>query len=432
MTIQRLPLRRLVQTIDNGAWGDKPASNDVDQACVRAADFDYEHLRVSLERIPTRSYPSAAARRLGLAPGDIILEKSGGGEHQPVGRAVLWTHAAAAVPTNFAARLRPTSGVDPRYLVYVLAGLHFSGATIKCIRQTTGIQNLDTNAWLSLEVRCRPLEDQRRIAEFLDDEVALLDAATTTARAALERAEERAAAAVHAAVTGQGFDQRQESPLPWARSLPSHWSAVKLGLVARMGTGHTPSRSDESLWVSCTIPWLTTNDVHRFRRDELDVLDQPALSISEQGLAQSAAVLHPAATVALSRTASAGYSVLMGRDMATSQDFVTWRCGPRLRPSYLLAVLRASRSDLLGRLAMGSTHKTIYFPDLEAIRVPLPPLEDQDTAINSVAIAFDRIRGIRREVGDLLNLLKERKQALITACVNGEVDVTSAAWRPRC
>lgn len=425
----RLPLRRLVQSIDNGAWGDEPASNVHDRPCVRAADFDYQHLRVSLERMPNRSYTAAQARRLALAPGDIVLEKSGGGEHQPVGRAVLWTHNAAAVPTNFAARLRPVADVDARYLIYVLASLHSSGATNKCIRQTTGIQNLDTNAWLGLDVHHLPLGDQRRIADFLDDQVACLDAARAQVRVALERAEERAAAAVHAAVTGHGFDQRQQSPLPWAPTLPSHWPAVKLGLVARMGTGHTPSRSDEKLWVNCRIPWLTTNDVHRFRRDDLDVLDEPALNISEQGLAHSAAVLHPAGTVVLSRTASAGYSVLMGRDMATSQDFVTWRCGPRLRPSYLLAVLRASRSDLLGRLAMGSTHKTIYFPDLEALRVPLPPLQDQDIAVESVGIAFDHLRLLRRDMSQLLSLLDERKRAFITACVNGEFEVTSAARR---
>ena len=61
----------------------------------------------------------------------------------------------------------------------------------------------------------------------------------------------------------------------------------------------------------------------------------------------------------------------MGSDMATSQDFVTWTCGPLLEPRFLLLCLRAMRRDLLERLAQGSTHKTIYMPDIESIRVPL-------------------------------------------------------------
>lgn len=140
-------------------------------------------------------------------------------------------------------------------------------------------------------------------------------------------------------------------------------------------------------------------------------------------------MLHPAGTVTLSRTASAGFSVIMGRDMATSQDFVTWTCGPRLLPHYLLAVLRASRQDLLGRLAMGSTHKTIYFPDLEALRVPLPPLHEQERAVEAVQRVQQETRELRAEVGSLVDLLEERKRALITACVTGEFDVSAASDR---
>ena len=68
--------------------------------------------------------------------------------------------------------------------------------------------------------------------------------------------------------------------------------------------------------------------------------------ISEIGLENSAAEIHPKGTVVLCRTAaSAGYSAVMGKDMATSQDFVTWTCGPELDPFYLLWCLRVMRSD---------------------------------------------------------------------------------------
>ena len=42
------------------------------------------------------------------------------------------------------------------------------------------------------------------------------------------------------------------------------------------------------------------------------------------------------------------------------------------------------RADLLGRLAMGSTHKTIYVPDLQALRIPLPPLREQHRIVAAI------------------------------------------------
>lgn len=427
--VRHVPLRRLVRALDNGAWGSEPGGEAVERLCVRAADFDYSGLRVDPSRLPARSYSVQQVRRLSLLPGDLVLEKSGGGDQWPVGRAVLWNLDVAAVPTNFAARLRPAEEVDGRYLVYVAASLYGSGATARCIKQTTGIQNLDTDAWLQTPAPLWPRKRQRRIADFLDDQVARLDAAVAASGQAQALLEQRALSGVHDAVTAGGHHDRDLSPLPWAPDLPAHWRVAKLSLLARMGTGHTPSRSDPGLWVDTDIPWLTTNDVHRFRRDEIDVLKDPALSISRAGLANSAAVLHPAGTVALSRTASAGFSVITGKDMATSQDFVTWTCGPRLLPHYLLAVLRASRQDLLGRLAMGSTHKTIYFPDLESLRVPLPPLQEQERAVEAVQRVQQETRELRTEIGRLIDLLEERKRVLITACVTGEFDVSAASDR---
>src|SRR5690606_21586397 len=127
-----------------------------------------------------------------------------------------------------------------------------------------------------------------------------------------------------------------------------------------------------------------TGEVKQVRDDRTEEIYETREKISELGLQISAAELHPKGTVVLCRTASAGYSAVMGVDMATSQDFVAWTCGPRLNPYYLLWCLRAMRPDLLGRLAMGSTHKTIYVPDLQMLRIPLPPLHIQSQIVEVI------------------------------------------------
>ncbi len=113
--------------------------------------------------------------------------------------------------------------------------------------------------------------------------------------------------------------------------------------------------------------------------------------------------------------------------MATSQDFVTWTCGPLLEPRYLLLCLRAMRADLLDRLARGSTHKTIYMPDVESIRIPLPPLVEQREMVEGT---WRRLKPIDHAV-DLHNrqitLLHEHRQVLVTAAVTGEFAVPGTA-----
>ena len=159
------------------------------------------------------------------------------------------------------------------------------------------------------------------------------------------------------------------------------------------------------------------------RGDRIERIFETRERISELGLANSSAVLHPEGTVVLCRTASAGYSAIMGMPMATSQDFATWTCGPRLLPEYLLFCLRAMREDLLGRLAMGSTHQTIYMPDIEAITIPLPPVEVQVEIVDEVRRLTAQVDSAVDMVESVFSLLAERRHILITEAVTGQLEI---------
>lgn len=324
--------------------------------------------------------------------------------------------------------LRPSSKVNPRYLFYVTLSrpwIEWANATAYGTKMPRTSWDLlgEYRMWLP------PLEEQRRIADFLDAETSRIDRLTQILSRLVETLSERRAAGVMAAITGANHSDRRTSKLPWVDTLPAHWKEVRLGLVARMGSGHTPSRSRPEWWVNCNIPWITTGEVSQIRDDRREEIYKTRERISELGLANSAATLHPAGTVVLCRTASAGYSAVMGTDMATSQDFVTWTCGPRLDPYYLLWCLRAMRQDLLGRLAMGSTHKTIYVPDLQMLRIPLPDTTEQREIVAQIREQNERIDRLTDKVRHQLDLLAERRQALITAAVTGQIDVSTASGR---
>jgi type I restriction enzyme, S subunit len=205
----------------------------------------------------------------------------------------------------------------------------------------------------------------------------------------------------------------------WMGEIPEHWHIARLKYVAKLGTGHTPSRQVPEYWASeeCTIPWVTLADVWQLRDGgRTTTITDTAEKISEVGLANSAAVLHPKGTVILSRTASVGFSAILGVDAATSQDFMTWTCGPRLEPMYLLYVLRAMKQEFR-RLVMGSTHKTIYMPDIERLTIPLPPRPEQTLTVARIERGVARVDGLIERKRRVLTLLAERRRALINKVI---------------
>ncbi len=319
------------------------------------------------------------------------------------------------------------SRVAPRYLHHLLRSSQYRAEIARVSKDMppNGF-DLPWSQFRQIVVDLPPLDEQRRIADFLDTETARLDLLLDNRAGQLGLLAERRTALVIGLVGAAGRGVRGSSGLEWLPSVPAYWPVVKLTLVARLGSGHTPSRSRPEWWTDPTIPWITTGEVARLRDDRVEMITETRESISRLGLANSSAEVHPEGTVVLSRTASVGYSAVMGTSMATSQDFATWTCGPRLDPFYLLWVLRGMRPWLLGARAMGSTHMTIYMPDIQSFRIPLPPVDEQFAIVGSVRRALSQLDAIHDALVAQRSLLAERRQALITAAVTGRLDVTTA------
>jgi len=142
--------------------------------------------------------------------------------------------------------------------------------------------------------------------------------------------------------------------------------------------------------------------------------------VSELGLANSAAVVHPTNTVMLSRTASVGHVVRIGRPMATTQAFVTWTCGPLLDPRFLVLTLNAMKPEF-ERIAYGSTHLTIYMPDIEQLRIPVPPVETQRKIAAYLETEIARVDGLLAKRREVLSLLDQRDVALAHSAITGQI-----------
>lgn len=173
---------------------------------------------------------------------------------------------------------------------------------------------------------------------------------------------------------------------------PTGFRWCRLTDLARLETGHTPSRRISEYWDGGTLPWVGVRDA---TGNHGRVIYSTNEYITELGEQNSSTRLLPANTVCLSRTASVGYVVVMGVPMCTSQDFVNWVCGPGLDYRYLKYILLAEKEAFL-RFASGTTHQTVYFPEVKAFHVMVPDLDEQRAIAGVLGVLDDKIESNRR------------------------------------
>ena len=156
-------------TIIGGLWtGKKPPFINV--GVIRNTNFtkDFKldltntaYLDVEVKQFNTRR----------LQYGDIILEKSGGSEKQPVGRTILFDRKEGEFSfSNFTAvlRIKETNLILSKFLHFALINAYLNGATRFMQKQTTGIHNLIMDKYMALSVPIPPLAEQKRIVEAIE------------------------------------------------------------------------------------------------------------------------------------------------------------------------------------------------------------------------------------------------------------------------
>jgi type I restriction enzyme S subunit len=145
-------------------------------------DSDIAHLDVEARKF--------AKRRLQY--GDLILEKSGGGPKQPVGRVAFFdkTHGDYSF-SNFTAAMRviEPDKLDPLYLHRYLHWVYVSGRTEAMQSHSTGIRNLNGDVYKGIMVDFPPIPEQRRIVAILDEAFEAIATARTNTEKNLQNAQ---------------------------------------------------------------------------------------------------------------------------------------------------------------------------------------------------------------------------------------------------
>jgi type I restriction enzyme S subunit len=351
----------------------------------------------------------AVLEKFKLEPGDLMFNNTNSAEL--VGKSALVRELSEPVVySNHFTRLRFADTVDPRYVAHWMRMLWQRKTFEHGCDRWVGQAAFQTRKLKELLLPLPPtITEQRLIADRLDESMT----ETAGARAALDRqiddCSRLKSALIEEALGGRVIATNDPADQPGA-----DW--IALSSAARLESGHTPSRKRPEWWVG-DVPWIALPDIRALDGTTVEATRE---TTNELGLANSSARLLPAGTVVLSRTASVGFVAVMGKPMATSQDFVNWVPGPTLRSWYLAYALIGARDYLRG-LASGAVHKTIYMPTLKNLHLRLPSVGEQDRMI-------ERIKSAHAFADNALTSMKEQSAALdalpavlLSAAFRGEI-----------
>ena len=207
--------------------------------------------------------------------------------------------------------------------------------------------------------------------------------------------------------------------------IPEDWNYTSIASVARLESGHTPSKRKPSYWGG-SVQWVSLHDTAALEDQEIAAT---AKTITEDGLNHSSARLLPAGTVVFSRTATVGKSTVMATSMATSQDFANYICGPELHNHFLVHLFRGM-GRTWQRFMAGSIHNTIYMPVFKALKIVLPPPPEQ----RAIAAALSDVDALLGGLNRLIAKKRDLKQAAMQQLLTGQTRLSGfhSEWATEC
>ncbi len=381
-----------------------------------AATSDPAHPRTPAS--PTEA-PSRSPSNM-FEPGDVLF-----GKLRPY-LAKAWVAQFSGRSTTEFLIMRPVDA-EPRFLRYVCLSRPF----VEAVDSATVGSKMPRAEWDhigTLRVPVPTPELQEAIVDYLDRETARIDALIAATEQVLALLAERRGAIIARAVT-RGLDP--DTPLrnfgaPWLEEIPAHWETWKLGHLGRVGNGSTPSRSDGRYWTGGTIPWLNSG-----------VVNQGDVTSSEQYVTQTALnechlpLLRPGTVLIaiIGQGKTRGLAAVLSMEATVNQNlgFIDPNrelLNPQFLRWWLFAAypfLRSMSDDARGPKGV------LTCEDLADLRIALPPPKEQAAIVDHIEREVERVTAASDATERTIDLLKERRVALISAAVTGQVDAEAAS-----
>jgi type I restriction enzyme S subunit len=212
----------------------------------------------------------------------------------------------------------------------------------------------------------------------------------------------------------------KDSGIEWLGEIPAQWGVGALKRLVRIEGGGTPSKDQGEFW-SGDIPWVSPKDMKS--RLILDTLDR----ITEEGVKQSATHFIPeGAVLIVVRSGILNHSIpvaIAGRRLTVNQDLKALIPGMKLAPAYLMWIVEGhQRAFLVEWRKEGATVESLELDLLRSTRLPLPDPDEQRAIAAFLDWETARIDALVAKKERLIELLQEKRTALITRAVTKGLD----------
>lgn len=277
----------------------------------------------------------------------------------------------------------PANGhVDIRWMYHLL-----NNENLASLNSATGVPGLNRGDVHSLRRLIPPLSEQRAIAAVLDS----IDEAIERADEVIAATERLRDALLHELLTRGLPGQHSEwKEVPGFGTIPATWKAVRLGDVAEVIGGSTPSRTQPKFWGG-EIPWVIPSEMTELIDRELRSSRE---SITNEGLRAAGLRVLPAGSVLLTTRATIGATAIAALPVTTNQGFQSL-VGKKGIDSLWLYYCVSSKSRELIRRSAGSTFREVSRDAVRKLPVLLPPLPEQRAiaaVLDSVDVNIERAR----------------------------------------
>lgn len=323
--------------------------------------------------------------------------------------------------------LRPT-GIDGRLLYLTTMSEHFRGPGASEMLGSGGLKRVPDDFARNFPLALPPNDEQTMIAVALDSETSRIDALIAKKTRFIELLKEKRQALITHAVT-KGLDPKvkvKDSGIAWIGEVPEHWSISKLAHAATERGGKTPTTSVLKFWDG-DVPWVSPKDM------KADVIDDSIdkiteIAVNEFGMAR----ISPHSILVVVRGMILAHSFPVAetaREVTINQDMKALAPIPGLRASYLRLLLQSAKHYVVNVLVAEAAHGTrVLRTDLwKQLPILLPPVVEQDAILTHIANVTSRLDALRAATLRSIDLLKERRSALITAAVTGQIDLREVA-----
>lgn len=421
--VQRLKWH--IERNDGGVWGEDPDGTEdtiVLRSTEQSVDGHWQFTEPALRKLTANERNSSI-----LKSGDLLVTKSSGSSLH-IGKTTLVDDEVAALSccySNFMQRVRLHRSLLPKLAWYVMNSELARRQFDLLSNSTTGLANLNGAMIGDVLVAVAPLSEQTAITAFLDRETGKIDALIAEQEKLLALLAEKRQATISRTVTrGLNPDApTKDSGVAWLGQVPSHWEVTRLKFIASVQTGIAKGK-DTAGKETINVPYLRVANVQDgyLALDDIATIDIEPEQLNRYRLLSGDVLMNEGGD--FDKLGRGGIWRGEVQD-CIHQNHVFAVRAHRVDPRWLNQVRLSDYAQFyfMGRSKQSTNLASISSSNIMELPVVLPPSHEQEAILAFVDIEVAKLDGLKSAAEHAIDLLEERRGALIAAAVTGKIDV---------